>query len=117
MIPIQLIAITFSLIALFFTYIHYRKKDFEKKEMIAWAVIWIAFMGVAIFPQAVSPYVQELGFSRLMDFIVMIAFVVSFIVLLHNYIVVHCLERRIEDLVRQLALKDLEKERKEKSQK
>jgi len=50
-----------------------------------------------------------------MDFVAMIAFVVVFILLLHNYLVVHQLENKIEALVRELALKDVDSEKKKKT--
>lgn len=107
MIGIQLIAITFALIALFFTYSNYRRKHFTKTEMVVWFLIWFGFVGVALFPQFFSPFVQQLGFSRLMDFVVIIAFVVLFSIIMHNYLIVHRLEKRIDDLVRKLALKKM----------
>lgn len=109
MIGIQLIAVTFALIAFFFSYIHYRKRDFSGKELFVWGLVWLGFLLVSLFPEWISPYVQKLGFSRLMDFVVMVAFVILFVVILHNYLVVHRLEKRIEELVRKLALKDTDK--------
>lgn len=108
MMGIQLISVAFSLGALFFTYLYYRRKELSGSEMGLWALLWMTFLGVALFPKTISPYIQELGFSRLMDFIVMVAFVVMFIILLHNYLVVHRLQKRIEKLVRRIALSELD---------
>ncbi|MFA6436043.1 MAG: DUF2304 domain-containing protein [Candidatus Gracilibacteria bacterium] len=109
MIGIQLLCISFACLALFFTFIAYKRKDFNGKEMLLWMMIWVVFLGIAIFPQAVSPYIQNMGFTRLMDFVVVIAFVVLFALLIHNYLVIKFLQKRIEKLVREEALKDLEK--------
>lgn len=117
MIGIQVIAIFFSLGALYFSYVHYRKKDFTPLETLGWMVVWLLFLIVALFPRTFSPYVQTLGFSRLMDFVVMIAFMVGFMLLLHSYLVVHKLERRLEDLVRKIALNDLPSESKDRKEK
>ena len=108
MIGIQIISITFTLIVLYFTYLHFRRKDFSGKEFLFWIVIWIGFLGVCLFPGYVSPHVQSLGFARLMDFVIVIALVLIFGVLFHNYFVVRKMEKRIEALVRKLALKDLD---------
>jgi hypothetical protein len=115
MIAVQLISIVFSLAAMFFTYTHYKRSDFTAKELLIWTGIWIVFLVISLFPEMVSPYVQKLGFARLMDFVAMIAFVVVFILLLHNYLVVHQLENKIEALVRELALKDVDSEKKKKT--
>ncbi|MFA5842599.1 MAG: DUF2304 domain-containing protein [Candidatus Gracilibacteria bacterium] len=107
MIGIQLLCIIFACLALFFTYIAYKRRDFSGKEMILWMMIWVVFLGIAILPETVSPYIQKMGFSRLMDFVVVIAFVVLFALLIHNYLVVKFLQKRIEKLVREEALKNL----------
>jgi len=108
MMALQIISVFFSVSILFFTYIHYKRKDFSTKEMLMWTLVWVSFIGVSIFPQLISPYAQKFGFARLMDFIAIMAFVVLFIILFHNYLMVHRLEKRIEILIRKLALKDME---------
>ena len=108
MIGIQIISVAFSLVAMFFSYTNYRRKDFSGRELFFWVVLWVLFLLVSLFPQVVSPYVKNLGFARLMDFVVVIAFLISFLLLLHNYVVVKRMEKRIEHLVRSLALKDLD---------
>lgn len=107
MIGIQLLCISFACLALFFTYIAYKRRDFNGKEMLLWTIIWLIFLGIAIFPETVSPYIQSMGFSRLMDFVIVIAFVVLFALLVHNYLVVKFLQKRIEKLVREEALRNL----------
>ena len=109
MIGIQFLCIMFACLALFFTYIAYKRRDFSGKEMLLWMVIWLVFLGIAIFPEAISPYIQNMGFSRLMDFVVVIAFVILFALLIHNYLVVKFLQKRIEKLVREEALKNMDK--------
>ena len=110
MIGIQIISIIFALVFLFFTYSNFRRKDFGVAELIAWSFVWFSFIFVALFPQFFSPYVQYFGFARLMDFVIVIGFFVIFSVLLHNYIVVRRLKRRLETLIRTQALKSLENE-------
>lgn len=108
MIGIQIISVAFALLAVFFSYTNYRRKDFSGRELFFWLILWISFLLVSLFPQVVSPYVRDLGFSRLMDFVVVVAFLIGFLLLLHNYIVVKRMEKRMEHLVRALALKDLD---------
>lgn len=108
MIGIQIISLGFALVLLFFTYGNYRRKDFNLTECIAWSILWLSFSFVSLFPQFFSPYVKSLGFSRLMDFVVVIGFVVIFAVLLHNYTVIRRLKRQLEKLVRKIALEDID---------
>lgn len=108
MIGIQIISVAFALVAMFFSYTNYRRKDFSRRELFFWLVLWIGFLLVSLFPQVVSPYVRYMGFARLMDFVVVIAFLLGFLLLLHNYVVVKRMQNRIEKLVRALALKDID---------
>ncbi|MDP2624801.1 MAG: DUF2304 domain-containing protein [Candidatus Peregrinibacteria bacterium] len=110
MIGIQILSVMFGLAALFFSYSHYRRKNFDGTELAIWFIIWIGFILVSLFPTTVSPWVQTFGFARLMDFVLIIAFIVVYCILLHNYMVVRKVERRLEKLVRNLAIKDLENE-------
>jgi hypothetical protein len=108
MIPLQILSVLFALGALYFSYLHWRRKEFTALEFAVWVLMWIGFIVVALSPSTFSPYVQALGFARVMDFGVMIGFVVMFVILLYCYSVVKRLQRRIEQLIRELALKDLE---------
>jgi hypothetical protein len=108
MIGIQIISVAFALVAIFFSYTNYRRKDFSGRELFFWLLLWVGFLFVSLFPQFVSPYVRHMGFARLMDFVVVIAFLFGFLLLLHNYLVVKRMQNRVEKLVRALALKDID---------
>lgn len=104
---IQLIGILISLLAIYITYLHYKRSHFNSLEFFIWLVIWLAFMVVAIWPKIMSPLVGYLHLNRSMDLIMIVAFVVLFSLCFHNYIIIHSLEKKIEKMIREEALKDL----------
>jgi hypothetical protein len=110
MITIQLIAILIALAALHSTYLYYKRESFTKSEVLFWVLIWIGFILVTAFPRMLSPVVGQLGLQRSMDLIMIIAFIILFGLTFHNYMINHRAERRLEKLIRSLALHELDKE-------
>lgn len=109
MVGIQLIGIVVALAAVHLTHLYYKRSHFSRKELLFWAGVWGVFMFVAIFPQSVFPLTGYLGLARPMDLIMIIAFIVLFALAFHNYILGRKQERQLERLVRNIALRDLEK--------
>ena len=109
MIGIQLIGVVVGLAAIHLTYLYYKRSQFTRHELLFWLFIWLAFIFVAVFPRSVSPIVNYLGLARPMDLIMIVAFVILFSLVFHNYIINKVQQRQLERLVRELALKDLER--------
>ena len=108
MIPVQLFGLLIGLAALHISYLYYKRKYFTKKEVLFWVAIWTAFIVVALFPRSVRPVVGYLGLNRSMDLIMIIAFIILFSLAFHSYIVSNRLEKRLERLIREMTLKELD---------
>ncbi len=111
MITIQLVGIIFALTAIYVSYLHYKRKTFSRREYFFWLAVWIAFMGVTMFPKIVRPLVGYLHLQRPMDLIMILAFILIFALTFQNYTRNRRQENRIEELVRDLALKPLNLDR------
>lgn len=109
MITIQLVGLIMGLSALYLTYIYYKRASFTKKEFILWIFIWLVFISVTIFPTSVTPIVGYLGLQRPMDLIMIVAFIILFAFAFHNYVVTRRLGKKVETIIRELAIKDLDK--------
>ncbi len=109
MIGVQLLALALALTALYLSFLYYKRKDFTKKELIFWAIIWFALIFVAFVPHSLDFFIKTFGFSRAMDLIFTFGFVILFFLSFHNYIIIHRIEKKIEKLVRDEALKDVKK--------
>ena len=109
MVGIQLMGVVVGLAAIHLTYLYYKRASFTKKELLFWGFIWLTFIFVAVFPRSVAPIVGYLGLTRPMDLIMIVAFIILFSLAFHNYIVNRQQKNKLERLVRDLALKDLDK--------
>lgn len=108
MVGIQLLALIVGMSALHLSHLYYKRSHFSKKELFFWAGLWGVFMVIAMFPESVLPLTGYLGLARPMDLIMIIAFIVLFSLTFHNYILGRKLERDIERLVREIALRDID---------
>jgi len=103
---LQITGILFSLFMIYFALLHYKKGQLNGMEISSWIVIWVAVILVVIFPEIVRVYAASFAISRLLDLLIGGAFIVIFVMVATSYVRVRRLEKRIEDLVRKLALKN-----------
>lgn len=108
-IPIQLVGIAVGLSAAHLTYLYYKRADFTKKELYFWLLIWVTFIAISFYPNIIKPIVGTLGLQRPMDLIMIVAFIIIFILTFHNYVINKSTEKKVNKLVQDLALKDLDK--------
>lgn len=108
MVGIQLIGVVVGLAAMHLTYLYYKRANFTRKELVFWLLVWLTFVFVAIFPRSVTPIIGYLGLTRPMDLIMIVAFILLFSLTFHNYIINRQQKGKLEKLVRDLALKDLD---------
>lgn len=105
-IGLQITGILFSLFMIYLALLHYKKGQLNGIEISSWIVIWIAVILIVIFPEVVRVYAESFAVSRVLDLLIGGAFVVIFIMVGSAYVRVNKLEKRIEDLIRRLALKE-----------
>lgn len=103
---LQITGILFSLFMIYFALLHYKKGELNGMEISSWIVIWVAVILVVIFPEIVRVYAASFAISRLLDLLIGGAFIVIFVMVATSYVRVSRLEKRIEELVRKLALKE-----------
>ncbi len=105
MIGIQFIAILFALWMTYFSYLHFRRKEFTIVEFSLWQILWIGLVIVVIFPQSVSFILRSFSISRTFDLVVIVGMVILFAITFRNLVLLKRLNRRLEDLVRASTLK------------
>ena len=107
MIGIQFVAIIFALWMIYFSYLHFRRGEFSKKEFILWEILWLGLVFVVIYPGSVNFILKTFHIVRTFDFVVVVGIVVLFGVTFRNYVLLKRLEKKIENIVRADSLKDL----------
>ncbi len=104
MIGIQIAAILFVLWMTYFSYLHFRRKEFSFTEFIFWQIIWTGLTVVVIFPKSVDFILKKFSITRTFDLIVIVGIVILFGITFRNYVLLRRTERRLEELVRKEAL-------------
>jgi hypothetical protein len=93
----QLGSVLFSLIMLYLISVHKKKAVLSKLEMSFWALVWIGFIFIALFPQTMQSAVETLQFARLFDFLLIIALMILTILVFISYLKIreyrHTLEK------------------------
>ena len=109
MIVLQIIGIGIALIALYMSYLYLKRNVFNKLEFIIWFTIWLGFMMVTITPSSFKFLIETLAIARMMDLIIIVAFVIIYILGFRNYIVGKEHQIKFDLLIRKDTLRSLKK--------
>lgn len=100
-----LIALSFFL---YYTYLQYRKKIFNKSDALLWSVIWLTLMIISMLPQIFQPFIPTL-FFRVLDIIIVFSVAALLTVGFLIYRRLSIYEHKTRQLMRHMALEDVEK--------
>lgn len=103
-IGIQIIAIVFALIMIYFAYLHYCRGELSLTENISWWIIWVVTILIVIFPDILRNFSQKIFITRAFDLMVVAGFIVVITLSFKVYIKVKRLEKKIEEFTRNDAL-------------
>lgn len=109
---IQIIAVVFALIMIYFAYLYYSRGEITFRENLSWWVIWVATIFIVIFPDILRGFSQKIFITRVFDFMVVGGFVVVITLSFLAYVRVKRIEKKLEDLVRREALKGVKNAKK-----
>lgn len=104
---IQILGMLFSLVMIYFTFLHYKRNEFRIEGFFLWLALWFGFMFMVIFPTSLDFFIRGvLKFGRRLDFFIILGFIFLIGLGYYNYYVVRKNNRKIERIVRALALKN-----------
>jgi len=103
---VQLILCFFALFMVYMLFLHWKKEDITNGFFRLWFFIWIIFIFFTFFPKTLDPIIKELFIVRVMDFAMIIAFMILAYVSIENNIIIKKMENKIEKLVRKIAIKN-----------
>jgi len=109
MIGIQILALLFAGWMMYFTYLHFRRKEFGKIEALLWSALWVGLVIVVIWPTSVNFILSTFSISRTFDLVVVVAIMVLFGVTFRNYVLTKRLRKKLEDLSRYEAIRKANK--------
>lgn len=102
---VQLVLIGFGFFMMYVLFLHWKKRNISNLMFAVWVVIWIMFSFLALFPKVLEPLIVELFIVRVMDLVVIVAFMILTYVTFENNVKIKKYEEQLEKLVRKLAVK------------
>ena len=106
---VQLLGVLFGLFMIYLTFLYRKRKELDQKESAVWFIMWAIFIAISLFPGILSPIVRSLSFARTMDMLVIMGFMVVIGIGFYNYHVLRNTQKKVEEIVRKVALKGKEK--------
>lgn len=106
----QVVSVLFALFMMYTVRIHHKKKTLSPSEASIWYSVWLLFSIIAVFPNFVSGIASSLRFTRVFDFLIVIAFGILSVITFNNYYAEKKLQDRLEQLVRSNSIKKATKE-------
>lgn len=106
---LQILAITFSLVMIYFALLHFRRGEITPIEMASWALVWATLIVIVFFPDVVRQFAQTFLFARLFDLLVVGGIALCIFMVTRAYLTSRRLEKKLEEYVRKEALKDARK--------
>ncbi len=114
---VQILAITFVALMMYFTYVNYKRKNYGIQSLLIWMFIWVGAIILVSFPKTIYGIMETLQIQRTADFFTLIGFAFFTVIIFYLYTNVKKNSYKMEHLVRQLAIRDAEKEAEKENRK
>lgn len=103
------IGLVFLLVMVYLTYIEYKKSRLTKINFAIWLFFWLLAAILVILQPYVNSIISEFNIVRVLDLYMILGFMFLFYVVFYLFVVVKKSERRVEELVRKVALSQIKK--------
>ncbi len=114
---IQIIGVLFSVIMIYFTFLFYKRANYEKTGLVFWFLVWTGFAILIMFPQIAYGIMGVLAIERTADFMYASGMLVFSVILFYLFNITKQTQKKVEMLVRKTAIRDALTEEKEKKRK
>ena len=102
---IQILGILFGFFMMYYTFLQYKRREFTIKEYSFWFAFCAVFVVITLFPQLLDPLLSTLNISRTLDFFIIAGFLFMIFVLFYTYTIVRKNQKKLEEVVRSIAMK------------
>ena len=106
---IQILGLLFAIFMLYYTYLHFKRKEITLKECSFWVILWGIFIPISLVPQILDPLVKSLNLARTLDFFIILGFMFLLGTVFYTYLLVRKNQKRLEEIVRKTAIEKPEK--------
>ena len=114
---VQILGVGFALVMMYLTFVHYKRKSFGTRSMILWMMVWIAALVLVSVPTTVYGMMEALKIQRTADFFTLMGFAFFTVLTFYLYTTVKRNTKKMEALVRQLAIRGAEESEKKSKKK
>ena len=91
---------------IYYSYLKFKKKEFGNFEFSFWFISWTILILLVLFPYSLDFIIKDvLQMSRTLDFFIIIGFMFLIGLTFYTYNVVNRLQKRMEKLIREIAIK------------
>lgn len=108
---IRIIASIFVIYALLKVIKKYRDKSIYLKELLFWAIVWLAIGFVFWLPNFTTLLANILGIGRGADLVIYSSIIIIFYLIFRIYVVLDKQQQEITKIVRHLAISEEEKKK------
>ena len=112
---IQICGLLFSLIMIYLSFLHYKRKEFKAEVFFFWLLLWMGFIFMVVFPTSLDVLIKDvLKFGRRLDFFVVLGFIFMISLMYYNYIMVNKTKTKVEKIIRKIAMENMRNKGKER---
>lgn len=91
----------------YFAVLHSKRGEISRGEVISWVIIWSLVIVIIIFPELFREFANTFFVTRVFDLMVIGGFIFVISLVSSAYIRTRRMEKKMEDLVRREALKNV----------
>src|SRR3989338_4627388 len=111
MLGIQLLGLIFGLFMIYFTFLHFKRKQFGVLELTVWIILWGGLLFVTLFPNGLDFLVKRvLSLKRPLDFFIICGFLFLTFLSFYNYTLTKKTALKVEAVVSRIALDQAERD-------
>lgn len=105
-IGLQIIALLFAFSMIYFAVHSYKRKELNHMEAGAWLLVWSFAILIIVFPELLRTFATTFLLTRVFDLMVIGGFILVISLVGSAYLRTKRNEKKLEDLVRELAIKE-----------
>jgi len=98
-IGLQITAIVFSLIMIYFAILNYRRGEINGVEIFSWILIWSVTIFAISFPDILRTFARAFSITRLFDLLVVGGFILVISMVAKAYISTRKMERKLNEFI------------------
>ena len=102
---LQVLGIAYILFMLYLSFLYYKRNNYSARSFIFWIVVWFIGGLLLIFPQNISFLTQQISVARVLDFYLIVGLMFFSAICFFSFAAVKRTESKVEELVRQMALR------------